>query len=154
MAEKDTLKAKEREFLIECIETYRNLPSLWNVKSKEYHDRDKKNTAYETLLSKYQEMFPEASKEDVKKKFNILRTNYRKELKKHLRSMKSGSSTDDVYQPTLWYFNEMVFLRDQESASDSQSSMDIQSIRSPGEESEHLGDSSLGINNNYRQVNF
>lgn len=95
-------------------------------------------------------MFPEASKDDVKKKFNSLRTNYRKELKKHLQSMKSGSGTDDIYHPTLWYFNEMSFLQDQETASDSQSSMDTQStIRSPGGESEHSN-----LDNNYTQVIF
>lgn len=56
-------------------------------------------------------MFPKASKDDVKKKFYSLRTNYRKELKKYLQSMKSGSSTDDIlYQPTLWYFNERFFF--------------------------------------------
>ena len=83
----------------------------------------KKNAAYETLLSKYKEMFPLASKDDVKKKINSLRNNYRKELKKYLQSMKSGFSTDDIYQPTLWYYNEMSFLQDQESSSDSQSSI-------------------------------
>ncbi|XP_050670443.1 histone-lysine N-methyltransferase, H3 lysine-79 specific-like [Leptidea sinapis] len=91
MAEKDNTKVKEREFIVECIQLYRELSSLWNVKSKEYYDRDKKKADYETLLSEYKEMFPEASKDDVKKKFNSLRTNYRKEFKKHLQSMKSGS---------------------------------------------------------------
>lgn len=84
MSEQKNPKVKEREFICECIQLFRELPSLWNVKSKEYHDRDKKNIAYESLLSKYKEMFPQASKDDVKKKFNSLRTNYRKELKKHL----------------------------------------------------------------------
>lgn len=94
-----------------------------------------KKADYETLLSKYKEMFPKASKDDVKKKLNSLRTNYRKELKKYLQSMKSGSSADDIYQPTLWYLNEMVFLQDQETPLDSQSSMDAQStVRSQGEE--------------------
>lgn len=47
--------------------------------------------------------------------------------------MKSGSETDKRYIPlTLWYFNKMFFLQDQESASDSKSSMDTQStMRSP-----------------------
>ncbi|XP_047543352.1 uncharacterized protein LOC125075687 [Vanessa atalanta] len=149
MAEQDNTKVKEREFIVECIQLYRELPSLWNVKSKEYHNRDKKKVDYETLLSKYKEMFPKASKDDVKKKFNSLRTNYRKELKKHLQSMKSGSSADDIYQPTLWYYNEMVFLQDQETASDSQSSMDAEStVRSPGGHTVHSS-----LDNNDTQEN-
>lgn len=121
-----TVKQKEREFIVECIQLYRDLPTLWNIKSKIYHDRVKKNNAYDLLLDKYKEMFPEATKEDVKKKFNSLRTNYRAELKKHLLSMKSGSSTDDIYEPTLWYYGEMDFLQDQECASDSQSTMNTE----------------------------
>lgn len=123
MAQQENRKDKEREFLVECIQLYRELPSLWNVKCKEYHDRNKKNAAYGTLLSKYKEMFPHASKDDLKKKINILRTNYRKELKKHLQWMKSGSSTGDIYRPTLWYYSEMCFLQDQKFGSDPLSSM-------------------------------
>ena len=50
---------------------------------------------------------------NVKKKFNSLRTNFRKELKKMRYSKKSGAGTDEIYDPTLWYFNEMSFLQDQ-----------------------------------------
>ncbi|CAH2088695.1 unnamed protein product [Euphydryas editha] len=125
MAQKTSAKEKEREFIIECIQLYRDLPALWNVKSKLYHDRDKKSMAYDLLLSKYQEMFPKANKDDLKKKFNALRTNYRKELKKHMDSMKSGASADSIYEPTLWYYSDMNFLHDQEMACDSESSMDI-----------------------------
>ncbi|KAM3958843.1 uncharacterized protein ACR2FA_007146 [Aphomia sociella] len=123
MANRNTAKEKEREFLIDCIQLYRNLPALWKVKSKLYYDRDKKNKAYDLLLAKYNEMFPNATKEDVKRKFNILRTNYRKELKKYITSMKSGASTDSIYESTLWYFEEMNFLHDQELQLESVSSM-------------------------------
>lgn len=49
-------------------------------------------------------MYPEANKEDLKKKFNILRTNYRKELKKYCES---GGD----YQTSCWYFDELSFLQ-------------------------------------------
>lgn len=122
MTEKQKIKM-EREFILDCIHLYRELPALWNIKSKDYHDRDKKNTAYDTLLVKYKEMFPDATKDDLKKKFNSLRTNYRKELKKHLQSMKSGSAADDIYESKLWYYKEMGFLQIHECAADSQSTM-------------------------------
>jgi hypothetical protein len=78
-------KLVKKEILLWNVSTYtyRELPALSNVKSKQYHDRDKKNSAYETLLVKYREMYPNATKDDVKKKINSLRTNYRKERKKH-----------------------------------------------------------------------
>jgi hypothetical protein len=60
--------SKERDFIMECIHLYRELPPLWNVKSKQCHNRDKKNSAYETLLVKYKEMYPDATKDVVKKR--------------------------------------------------------------------------------------
>ncbi|XP_041377276.1 uncharacterized protein LOC121389692 [Gigantopelta aegis] len=108
-------KEEERKFLLECIEVYRSLPALWKVKSKEYSDRNKKDAAYDTLLAKYKQKYHTASREDLTKKFNSLRTNYRKELNKVQQSMKSGTSTDDIYESTQWYFDAMNFLQDQET---------------------------------------
>ncbi|KAJ0170296.1 hypothetical protein K1T71_014224 [Dendrolimus kikuchii] len=106
-----SVRQKERKFLIEIIQLYRSLPVLWNVNIKEYHDRQKKNNAYNILLRKYRQMYPEATKEDVKKKFNSLRTNYRKELKKYHEWTNSGNKGE--YQPSSWYFEEMSFLEEQ-----------------------------------------
>ena len=75
-------KEDEREFILECIEVYHSLPALWNVKSKDYSNRMKKNEQYEHLLRKYRERFPDADKDQLIKKFNSLRTNFRKELKR------------------------------------------------------------------------
>lgn len=37
MPQKTSAKEKEREFIIKCIQLYRDLPALRNVKSKLYH---------------------------------------------------------------------------------------------------------------------
>ncbi|XP_063534742.1 uncharacterized protein LOC134744756 [Cydia strobilella] len=133
-------KLKEREFIKECIKLYRSLPSLWNVKSKVYYDRQRKKKAYAVLLTKYREMFPEATREDVKKKFNVLRTNYRKEFKKYLSAMAAGES----YSPSLWYFNELDFLYDDESSEDfcESSILDAQSFTIDYEELTDIEESS------------
>lgn len=117
-------KTAERDFIRECIEVYRSQPALWNIKSKDYSNRQKKNDAYEVLLGKYKEKYPDATREDVTKKFNSLRTNFRKELKRINDSKRTGTSTDDVEEPTLWYFEEMSFLTDQEVVQKSSSTMD------------------------------
>lgn len=31
-----------------------------------------------------------------------------------LASRRSGTSTDDIYTPNLWYFDTLLFLKDQE----------------------------------------
>jgi hypothetical protein len=85
-----TPKEDERRFILECIEVYHSLPALWNVKSKDYINRMKKNE-YEHLLRKYRERFPDADKNQLIKKFNCLHTNFRKELKRIKDSEKSGT---------------------------------------------------------------
>lgn len=53
-----------------------------------------------------------------------MRSSYRKELKKIKESTKSGSGTDEVYQPKLWYFDSLRFLNDQETPRQSRSNID------------------------------
>jgi hypothetical protein len=103
-----------REFILECIEVYHSSPALWNIKSRDYINRIKKNEQYEHLLRKYRERFPDADKNQLMKKCNSLCTNFRKELKWIKDSEKSGTGADDVIEQTLWYFEEMKFLIGQE----------------------------------------
>ncbi|KAG5868434.1 hypothetical protein JTB14_029050 [Gonioctena quinquepunctata] len=58
-------------------------------------------------------MNPNATIDSVKKKINNLRCTFRKELKKLRKSKRSGEGSDNVYVPTLWYFN-LMFTTDQE----------------------------------------
>lgn len=118
-----TSKDAERKFILECIDVYKELPCLWQVKSEDYMNRQKKDLAYEKLLQKYRERYTDATKEDVKKKFNALRTNFRKELKKVRDSNKSGAGTDDLYESSLWYFDAMQFLEDTETPRNSRSTI-------------------------------
>lgn len=78
------------------------------------------------MLRKYRENYPDADKSQLVKKFNSLRTNFRKELKRIKDSEKSGAGTDDIIEPTLWYFEEMKFLIGQEEPSTSQNTIQIE----------------------------
>jgi hypothetical protein len=49
----------------------------------------------------------------VRKKINVLRTACRRELKKNTDSTKSVIRTD-IYVPSLWYFDDLDFLRHHE----------------------------------------
>ncbi|KAG8229776.1 hypothetical protein J437_LFUL005857 [Ladona fulva] len=102
-----------RKFVKEFISIYRSNPCLWKIKSKDYRDRNKKSVAYEELRIKLLEIDPEATKERVLKKINCLRTCFKKELKKVQESKKSGVA-EDIYKPSLWYYEELMFLSDQE----------------------------------------
>lgn len=47
-----------------------------------------------------------------------MRGSFRKELKK-FEKFKSGASSDEKYVPSLWYFDLLMFTRDQEMPTDS-----------------------------------
>ena len=116
-------KEEDRTFQLECIEVYQSLPALWKVKSDDYSNRQKKDAYYAVLVEKFQEKYPKYTREDVKKKINAYRTNYRKELKKVEDSERSGAGADQVYEPTLWYFHALTFLNDQEIPAKSRSTL-------------------------------
>ncbi|KAL4719703.1 hypothetical protein ACJJTC_007892 [Scirpophaga incertulas] len=107
-----------KEFLTQFIDLYKSLPALWKIKSKEYSDRNKKNEAYHLMIEKLKEVEPNATRDTVTKKNNSLRSSRRNEKKKVKDSLKSGTSTDDVYQPSLWYYELLDFVDDQETARD------------------------------------
>nr|CAH7732787.1 unnamed protein product [Callosobruchus chinensis] len=73
---------KRNQVIEEFIEIYRQEPCLWRVKSKEYHDREKRDASYAKLLLKLKELEPDATRKSVVAKINSLRSNVRKEKKK------------------------------------------------------------------------
>ncbi|PNF16134.1 hypothetical protein B7P43_G03281 [Cryptotermes secundus] len=83
-------------FLLEFIEEFRGHPSIWKVKSKENHNREKEESAYSTLTKKVKTNDPQANKETVLKKINNLHSSLRKERKKVLMAKKSGMSSEDL----------------------------------------------------------
>ncbi|XP_055910405.1 piggyBac transposable element-derived protein 2-like [Eupeodes corollae] len=84
----------------------------------------KKNQAWDLILEKYKEIDPDGTMA-IKNKITNIRTCYRRELKKVADSLKSGAGGEDVYIPSLWYFYELDFLRDQEEAFESVSTVDF-----------------------------
>ncbi|CAG9791058.1 unnamed protein product [Diatraea saccharalis] len=109
------IRSYSKEFLTQFIELYKSLPALWKIKSKEYSDRNKKNEAYHILIEKLKEVEPNATRDTVTKKINSLRSSRRKEQKKIKDSLRSGASTDDIYRTSLWYFELLEFVDDQET---------------------------------------
>ncbi|XP_067625895.1 uncharacterized protein [Eurosta solidaginis] len=103
-----------KKFLSEFIEMYKSLPSLRQVKSKDYCNRIKKNNDYATLIEKLKEVDPDATKDTVIKKISSLRAQYRRESKKKRDSLKSGAGAEDEYVPTLWCYDLLCFLKDQD----------------------------------------
>ncbi|XP_014274672.1 uncharacterized protein [Halyomorpha halys] len=107
--------SKNKVFWREFFNMYRNLPELWKVKSEVYRNRNMKDAAYDKLVAKMKEIDQNADRALVRSKINAIRTCYRRELKKIYDSVKSGVRAEDIYVPSLWYFNDIDFLRDHEA---------------------------------------
>jgi len=52
-----------------------------------------------------------------------LRSAFRKEHKKVIKSQVSGAGAEETYAPRLWYYNQLLFLCNQEGTHSSTSSM-------------------------------
>lgn len=102
------------EFLREFINYYQNYPCLWKIRDKTYSNRDIREKAYTELVNFYKTADPSATQETVRCKINNLRSAFRKELNKVKNSKKSGCSAEDIYAPTLWYYDLLAFTADQE----------------------------------------
>jgi len=106
-----------KEFTTTFLKKYREFPCLWKIKSKEY--LNKNLTAYDELIDLCKTIYPEANRDFVLKKIQGLRGSFRKELKKVLNSKRSGNGADQIYEPTLWYYDLLKFTIDQETPSHS-----------------------------------
>lgn len=103
-----------KEVITNFIELYKSYPCLWKIKSRDYTNRNLKNAAYNKLVEFCKSINPEANRDYVAKKIQSFRGSFRKEMKKLEDSKRSGAGTDEIFTPTLWYFDLLLFTMDQE----------------------------------------
>lgn len=96
-----------KKFWTEFFYLYESLPALWDVNNPLYKNRQVKGDAYDIMVDKLREIEPTADREDVLRKINIFRTNYRRECSRINLSLQEGRQ----YKSTLWYFDLMNFLQ-------------------------------------------
>ncbi|PIN88361.1 hypothetical protein AB205_0117130, partial [Aquarana catesbeiana] len=114
---------KNPEFMVQFIDRYRDMRNLWEVKSPLYRNKPARKAPLEKLLQFVKTQVPDADIEFVEKKIGCLRSTYGKELNKVQASIRSGAAAEDVYVPSLWYYNRMRFLEDQMEARESLSTL-------------------------------
>ncbi|KAK7070658.1 hypothetical protein SK128_012776 [Halocaridina rubra] len=117
-------KRNEREVLLEFIQTYRDHPALWKVKSKAYYNKIARSKGISALQDILKELEPYCTRDDVIKKINCLRGSFRREYRKIENSKKCATSPSDVYMSSLWYFEEMLFVLDQDVPRESCANLD------------------------------
>ncbi|XP_063791828.1 uncharacterized protein LOC134947968 [Pseudophryne corroboree] len=113
-----------RQFWAGFIEIYHENECLWRVKSADYSNRNKKNRAFQQLIEYSRGQNSSADIGWVKKKISNFRTVFIKEHKKVEESQRSGAGTDEVFKPTLWYYDLFKFTLEQEPRTRSLESLD------------------------------
>ncbi|XP_063814171.1 uncharacterized protein LOC135054783 [Pseudophryne corroboree] len=121
------MSSDERIFWTGFIVLYRQYECLWHVKSATYANRALRNLAYDQLIRYSRARNSAADLNWVKKMIANFRTVFLKEHKKMVESQRTGAGTDEVYKPTLWFYDLMKFTLKQEPKKRSHSSLDPES---------------------------
>ncbi|PIN88327.1 hypothetical protein AB205_0064020, partial [Aquarana catesbeiana] len=127
---------KDPDFMDHFIDKYRDMHNLWEVKNPLYRNKPARKASLEELLQFVKTQIPNADIEFVERKIGSLRSRYRKELNKVQAFMRSGAAAEDVYVPSLWYYNRMRFLEDQMEVRESLSTLPSSLPSTPAEASE------------------
>ncbi|XP_026333477.1 uncharacterized protein LOC113240403 [Hyposmocoma kahamanoa] len=106
----------EKEFVHLLISLYRESPVLWDSRRTDYLDKTKRQTAQQDIVNALRVYRPEFTVDLLKKKINVLRTNFNKAVHKIQKSRKSVTSSDDAPpappENVIWYYHDMYFLVD------------------------------------------
>ncbi|XP_068085354.1 uncharacterized protein [Anabrus simplex] len=94
------------------IEAYSRESCLYNNKSPSYHNKHARHVAMENVREALKEIRPSTTNGDIINKMKSLRTTFVAELNKVNNSKKSGAGMDEVYKPSIWYFEKLMFLKD------------------------------------------
>ncbi|KAG5872131.1 hypothetical protein JTB14_030314 [Gonioctena quinquepunctata] len=101
-----------------CISVYRELTALWKIKSQEYSNKIVKEKGFDALLEIYKKYnFENVTNDTVKKKISSMRASFRRKHKK-LKTLKSGIGSEEVEEPSLWYYSLLLFTADHEEPRD------------------------------------
>ena len=117
---------KSKETVLQFIKLYQSLPCLWKIKSKEYSNKLARELAYSKIVEFCKQFDSLADKHYVAHKINNLRGAFRKELKKIEASKLSGASGEEVYEPKLWYYPYLLFIKDQEGLGSRVPALDLE----------------------------
>lgn len=103
------IKLRERE-TVRFVELYADERVLYDASMENYRDRDVRMAAAKRISNTL--AIPGFGPKEVMAKFKNLRSSYCQQLKKIADSERSGSGTDDIYVPKVFWFHQMnSFIR-------------------------------------------
>ncbi|KAL1506865.1 hypothetical protein ABEB36_006148 [Hypothenemus hampei] len=92
------------------IDAYKGETCLYATDSINYHNKHLRGEAIDRICQAVKRLRPTTDSKECYAKFHNLRTEFNIEHTKLKASQKSGVGTDDIYKPTKWYYNSLLFL--------------------------------------------
>ena len=93
------------------ISLYESHENLYNCKHKFYTNKHARQESLKKIALEINDKFNENySPDDIAKKIFHLRSQFSKEKNKISTSSRSGAGTDELYKPSVWWFEEISFL--------------------------------------------
>ena len=132
-----SLRAKEESEWTEneteqLIEYYKQNDILWNHSLSSYRDRNLKELSY----TKLSELLPGRSHDDIKNRWNVLKTIFNREVKKEEDSKVSGTGTDAVYTSQWKYLKSLMFIKGSDDVDPAVSTLDAKENERPAKKIE------------------
>lgn len=108
------------------VSLYKDFDCLWNVFDPSYKNRGMRTAAFEYIVKVMN--IPSFTVNDVPKKIRSFRSTYNQELLKVSKSQKSGADDDDVYYPTVKWFDDMDYIMKNSNVADRPTMTDVVSL--------------------------
>ena len=96
----------------ELIQLYREAPCLWNTRLVDYKNKNRRAIELEKIHNLLHAKNINHTLKAIRNKIQTIRNQYRKENNAKTASLKSGAGSADVYEPKLWFYSLMDFLKD------------------------------------------
>lgn len=91
---------------IKFVELYKDQVNLWNRLDPNYKNRDLRKASLEHIRIE----LGLTDKNEVAKKIKNLRSTYNQEILKIEKSKRSGNSPNEIYKPTIKWFDSMDYI--------------------------------------------
>lgn len=101
----------DKDLIQKLISKYEEYEHLYNVRHPMYLDRVKRSNSLLEITNELKKINKNITVDEIKKKMHTLRSQYLRELREINNSKRSGVGLEEVYEPKLWCFKQLEFLK-------------------------------------------
>ncbi|CAH0555613.1 unnamed protein product [Brassicogethes aeneus] len=114
-----------RDLTLALIEQYETYPCLYDTKHKFYSNKHARTDKLQKITDELKNIDGRVTVDDVKKKLTSLRQSFSHENTKMHDSQKSGAGTEEMYEPSVWWYEKLLFLIPHVKTRKTKSSLDL-----------------------------